>query len=89
MIINLETGELYSDSGIFLKRLHCPKDVNWKSMTNAVLLDAKICQVCTRLVHNTATMTENDIVQLLEGDPAVCLKISLTQNNITVLPSFS
>ena len=89
MIINLETGELYSDSGRFLKRLHCPKDVNWKSMTNAVLPDAKICLVCTRLVHDTSTMTENDIVQLLEGDPAACLKISLTQNNITVLPSFS
>ena len=89
MIINLETGDLFSDCRRFLKRLHCPKDVNWESMTDSVLPDAKICQVCTRLVHDTAAMTENDIVQLLERDPAACLNISLTQNNITVMPIFS
>jgi len=89
MIINLKTGDLFSDSRKFLKRLHCPKNVKWESMTNSELPDAKICQVCTRLIHDTATMTDNDIAQLLEADPAACLKISLTQNNIAVTPSFS
>ncbi|MFM2295538.1 MAG: hypothetical protein RLZZ350_1951 [Verrucomicrobiota bacterium] len=87
MIIDLKTGDLFSDSGRFLKRLHCPKNAAWDSMTDSVLPDARICQVCTRLVHDTAAMTEDDVAQLLERNPAACLKISLTQTNCTVLPS--
>ena len=87
MIIDLKTGNLFTDSGRFLKRLHCPKQADWDSMDDSALPGARICQECTHMVHDTAMMSEADVVRLLERDPAACLKISLTQNNCTVMPA--
>ena len=86
MMIDVKTGNLFTDTESFLKRLHCPKHADWDSMAESGLPDVKVCRECARVVHDTSAMTDDDLVQLLERNPAACLKISLTQSNCTVLP---
>jgi hypothetical protein len=86
MKIDLQNGDLFTNAGKFLKRLHCPKDAEWDKMTGAPSLGARTCRECSRIVHDTSAMTEEEIEQLLKREPASCLKVSLSQDNCNVIP---
>jgi hypothetical protein len=89
MRIDLSNGDVFTDTGKFLKRLHCPKAAAWDKMAAAALPDARECGECSHLVYDTAGMTDEALERLLAHHPNACLKISLTQTNCTVLPAIS
>jgi hypothetical protein len=85
MRIDPSTLDLFTDSGRFLKRLDCPQRVSWDLMTKGAP-GGRVCNACSRMVHETSGMTDDDLVSLLEKDPSACLMISPTQENCTVIP---
>jgi hypothetical protein len=65
MQIDAKTGDLFTDSGEFLKRLNCPKRMEWNAMGLGNLSVGRLCHVCDRVVHDTAMMTDQDLVRKL------------------------
>ncbi len=85
MKIDLDSGQLFTDGGEFLKVLHCPI-----STRGGELIErderSRLCVECCRPVYDTAKMSDEDVSSLLSGNPDACLAISPTQTNCTVLP---
>ncbi len=86
MKIDPRDNSLYTDSGKFLKTLHCPLRKNW----NELVPDgngARTCDACSRKVHDTSVLSDEQLVSLLDTDPEACLAVSQVQDNCTVLPA--
>jgi hypothetical protein len=86
MKIDLQTDSLFTDSGQFLKKLHCPLRKSWNAL-KPLGSAARMCDSCSRVVHDTASMSDNDLLALLALDPGACLKVSIPQENCTVIPN--
>lgn len=76
MTLKIRDGDIYAHNGKWLKKMACPKAVNYQDMTR-ISDQIVMCQQCERVVHDTDFMSETDIVELLEDDPQTCLKVSL------------
>ncbi len=83
MKINPSNKELYTDSGTFLKRLHCPVSVIWKDMTENGS-NTRACSHCDKTIHDTEHLKDAEIEHLLTQDPKACLKVSLNQDNVKI-----
>jgi hypothetical protein len=81
------TGDLFTDDGRFLKRLHCPEKMRWEQLSPGTSPAARSCHACEHLVHDTAMMTDQDLVALLQAKPNACLKVSSAQDNCSLRPS--
>lgn len=84
MKIDATDLSLYADSGQFLKKLNCPIGMTWEELKPSET-GARVCDTCSRQVHDTAGMSDEDLVGLLEIDPGACLKVSSAQGNCTVM----
>lgn len=83
MKYNPLTNELFTDDGRLLKQLHCPLAQQWETMINATSA-YKICNGCSKAVHDTAMLNEEDVRQLISNDPHTCFKVDLNQDNLTI-----
>jgi hypothetical protein len=84
MKINPSSKEIFTDTGEFIKRLHCPIHVKWNAMKKNGDR-SKICVECNKTIHDTANINDNDIVKLMKNDPQACLKVSLNQDNVKIV----
>lgn len=84
MKLNPSNKELFTDSGTFLKRLHCPVRVMWKNMTENGS-NTKACSHCYKTIYDTELLKDAEIEHLLEKDPQACLKVSLNQDNVKIV----
>lgn len=85
MKIDLQTSSLFTDSGRFLKALHCPLGISWHTM-RAGGDTFRTCDSCSRDVYDTSKLNDDELILLLSRDPKACLMISPTQENCTVIP---
>ena len=80
MKIDLINQKLYTDSGIFLKELKCPKKIRNSDLEK---LDGKLnCSVCSRQIVDTNSARDYEILEVLKKEPQTCLKIDLNQKNL-------
>lgn len=86
MQIDPLTDNLFTDTGRFLKKLHCPLQKTWDALHPTAVPGTRHCADCKNSVHDTAAMTDQDLVDLLEANPHACLKVSFTQANCSVRP---
>ena len=86
MQIDPQSGKLFTDSGRFLKKLHCPRQKNWSALYPTAVPGTRHCEDCSNTVHDTAAMIDQDLIGLLKANPHACLKISFTQANCSVRP---
>lgn len=84
MKVNPITREVFTDSGTFIKKLHCPYRINWALIDR---LDDKqrLCSVCDRPVLDTATIQDEELLAKVQEDPSTCLTIDLNQSNVIVI----
>jgi hypothetical protein len=68
MKIDATDFSLYTDSGQFLKKLNCPIGKTWQELKPSAT-GARICDSCSRQVHDTAGMSDEDLLHLLAIDP--------------------
>lgn len=85
MKIDPSNLSVYTDEGEFLKVLHCPHKQKWQDMKPSGT-KARLCEVCEHKVHDTSTMSDHDLVELMKTNPEACLMISPTQSNCTIIP---
>lgn len=81
---NPQTGELFTDDGTFLKRLHCPFSKNWEDLIQSDLLKGRLCDQCQRTVLDTSLFEDEVLRQVITSDPQTCLKVDLNQSNLTI-----
>jgi hypothetical protein len=84
MKYNPITQELYTDSGTFLKRLHCPLAKQWEQLDITSSAMAKTCTTCNKAVYETSLLTDSELQDMLQKVPETCLKIDLNQPNLTI-----
>ena len=84
MKINPSNKELFTDSGTFLKRLHCPIHVKWNAMKKNGDR-SKICVKCNKTIYDTANLNDTDILKLIKNDPQACLRVNLNQDNVKIV----
>lgn len=84
MKINPSNKELYTDSGAFLKRLHCPISVMWNDMKENGS-NIRMCSGCEKTIHDTEHLSDAELEHLLANDSQACLKVNLNQNNVKII----
>ena len=84
MKINPSSKEIFTDTGEFIKRLHCPIHVKWTAMKKNGM-DTRICFECNKTIHDTASLNDTDLVRLINNDPQACLRVNLNQENIKII----
>lgn len=83
MKINTKTRELFTDAGVFIKKLECKYKVKESDLvkTNNQLTIGN-CGVCQKEIYKTQNLTDQEILQLVKKDPNICLHVDLKQSNI-------
>jgi|TARA_B110000879_G_scaffold13840_1_gene17220 hypothetical protein len=84
MKINPSTKEIFTDTGEFIKRLHCPIHVKWNAMKKNGDR-SKICVKCNKTIYDTANLNDTDILKLIKNDPQACLRVNLNQDNVKIV----
>jgi len=85
MIFKLATKELFTDDGSFIKKLNCPYLVKWQHIAKIDGTRDKTCDICQKTIVDTKAMNDQQVVDLMSGDPEACLKVSPNQKNIKVV----
>ena len=76
--------ELFTDSGEFIKRMHCPYKVSWDRL-EATGSFSRLCAHCDKVVLDTQTLGDQEVLALVRENPETCLKIDLNQANIRIV----
>lgn len=72
---------VFTDKDEFIKKLSCPYKINWENLEKAGPTQRK-CSVCDHNIIDTELFTDNEILKMVNENPATCLKINLNQVNI-------
>lgn len=84
MKYNPITKELFTNEGIFIKKLDCPLSKQWRDLSPTLDLKGKACDHCQSTVYDTLLLTDDDIQNLLKVNSGTCLKVSMNQSNLTI-----
>lgn len=85
MIFRPATKQLFSDDGVLIKEMFCPKNVKWKDLLQSGSSANRICSICKKQIFDTANYTDHQIIELVRNDPGICLKINPDQDNIKII----
>jgi hypothetical protein len=78
------TKYLYSDNGIFFKKMYCPYNVNWMELDSTNSTYRK-CSKCDHLIVDSKYLDDVDLVHLIESNPNACLRLDMNQENIKIV----
>lgn len=71
--------------GRLLKKLVCPINKTWSGLTaSTATASTRHCDNCEKSVTDTAMLTYEQVVDAVEHDASVCLRVRLDQDNIIV-----
>ena len=84
MIYTPATKQLFTDDGTLIKKLSCPRSVKWADLPTIEGSAFRNCSICQKFIFDTENFTDRQIVDLVRGNPTVCLKIDPQQDNIKV-----
>lgn len=84
MKLDLINRNLYTDSGNFIKRLHCPLKVSYTQLEQ-VSRDKMNCRACRKDILETANLEDRDLLEIVKNDPDKCISIDLNQSNLIII----
>ena len=76
MQYKIDTKELYTNKGQFVKKIECPRDVDWQNMLPEKNDIERHCIHCNKSILDIEFLTEEEVVFLLNKRPETCLKIN-------------
>lgn len=85
MILNPITKELFSDSGILIKKLECSYKMEWKDL-EVINKVSRNCSVCDHQILDTAFFTDDALLVVVSNNPATCFKVNVNQENLKIIP---
>ena len=80
------TGQLCTEDGRPLKRLHCPHAVRWSHLREGPAARQRHCAQCERQVHDAAGMSGAEVAELLSREPDACLRLVPDHPDIQLQP---
>lgn len=83
MVLNPITNELFSDSGILIKKLECPYKIEWKDL-EVINKVSRNCSVCDHQILDTAFFTDDALLEVVSNNPATCFKVNVNQDNLKI-----
>jgi len=85
MKFNPITNVLFSDDGKFIKELHCPFKVEWKTLRANSDIRNRSCTICDREIIDTENLADSEIMSFIGDDPNTCLKLNFNQENLEIV----
>ena len=76
MQYKVDTKELYTDKGEFVKKMQCPRDIDWRNMPTVKNDIKRHCIHCNKSIMNVEFLSDDEIVFLLNKRPETCLNIN-------------
>lgn len=78
------TKTVYTDTGEFVKQMHCPYKMQWAQLEVAGGAHRK-CSKCDHLIADTGVLTDDELLKRVKDNPDTCLKIDLNQPNLKII----
>ena len=75
MKYNPITTQLFTDEGELIKELYCPLSKEWNKLNNGY------CESCSKTVHDTSKMSDQEVLDFVKQNPEACLKVNLITSN--------
>ncbi len=85
MKFNPITQTLYTNSNVLIKKLDCPYSKGWQHLALNEDRSSRRCDVCAKDVIDTQGLSDEVVLEAVMRDPATCLKVALSQENIRVV----
>jgi len=79
MIFKLVAKELYSDEGLFIKKLHCPHLIKWQRMGKVDGSQDKLCSSCRKTITDTETISDEQVINLQSLGGIVIKPLGITR----------
>ena len=76
MKYKIETKELYTDKGVFVKKMQCQIGVDWGKMELGNNDLERICSHCNKSVLDVEFLSDDEVLFLLNKKPETCIKIN-------------
>jgi len=76
MKCKVDTKEVFTDKGVFIKKMQCPIVVDWDKMMPGKNEMERICSQCNKSVLNTDFLSDEEVLFLLSKKPETCIKIN-------------
>ena len=74
-MLTIKDSNIYSDKGVLLKTIHCPKKITYSSLIRKT--DKRmLCSACDKNLLNTDYVSEEELVGTLIKDKDTCLVIN-------------
>lgn len=84
MKFNPSTKKLFTDSNVFIKKLHCPRDVQWHEL-HEVESQQRHCAFCEKNVVDIQGREDEAVLLLAQQDKNACFKLDINDANIQVI----
>lgn len=85
MKFNPRTMELRSADGMLIKRLSCPFNIKPSALKLGDIEGRKLCRICSHAVLETALMSEEEVISMIEDSPETCLIVYPDQKNVQIV----
>ena len=85
MKFNPITSSLFTDDGRFIKQLHCPFKVEWRTLKDSSDNRNRSCSICEREIIDTEYLEDSEITSFIEDTPHACLKLNFNQENLEIV----
>jgi hypothetical protein len=80
MKYNPTTKEIFTNEGQFIKKMSCPKKVEWENMEKGENDLKRMCKICNKSVIDTEFLSDDEVLFLVEKDANSCLRIISSTN---------
>lgn len=84
MKFNPVSKRLYTNDCRLIKKLECRFPVRWEEMLQTDNPVVRWCDICGDTVTDTASFSDEEVVDMVRRDSNACFKVSFDQANITV-----
>ena len=84
MKFNPNTKQLFTNEGVLIKRLHCPRGLKWSDMRRSDSIQ-RACDFCERNIIDTQNLNDEAVLAIVLQDTSACLKLDLNDSNIRII----
>lgn len=84
MKFNPNTRQLFTNAGVLIKKLHCPRGVKWSDLHHSDPIQ-KYCVFCERNIIDTKSLDDESVLTIAIQDAEVCLKLDINNSNIRII----
>jgi hypothetical protein len=84
MKFNPSNRKLYTNEGVLIKELHCPRGVKWNDLIQTDLIK-RDCKFCENTIIDIRDMEDGKVLAIAMENSSACLKLDLNDPNIRVI----